>query len=86
MGTFFLGPWLLVYQFVEISNQMELNGEVSNFEKKLYKISTMHGEAEDSKQKKIRMILDIYLFLFLSLRLNKIMSYRLSIFIGFIQS
>ena len=25
---FFLGPWLLVCQFVEISNQMELNGEV----------------------------------------------------------
>ena len=22
---FFLGPWLLVYQFIEISNQMELN-------------------------------------------------------------
>ena len=28
---FFLGPWLLVCQFVEISNQMELNGEVWNF-------------------------------------------------------
>ena len=23
-----VGPWLLVCQFVEISNQMELNGEV----------------------------------------------------------
>ena len=29
--NFFLGPWLLVCQFVEISNQMELNGEVRNF-------------------------------------------------------
>ena len=28
---FFLGPWLLVCQFVEISNQMELNDEVWNF-------------------------------------------------------
>ena len=27
---FFLGPWLLVRQFIEISNQMEVNGEVSN--------------------------------------------------------
>ena len=24
---FFLGPWLLVCQFLEISNQMELNGD-----------------------------------------------------------
>ena len=31
---FFLGPWLLVCQFMEISNQMELTGEVSNFEQK----------------------------------------------------
>ena len=31
---FFLGPWLLVYQFIEISNQMEANGKVLNFEKK----------------------------------------------------
>ena len=31
--TFFFGPWLLVNLFIEISNQMELNGEVSNFEK-----------------------------------------------------
>ena len=28
---FFLGPWLLVCQFIEISNQMEVNGEVTNF-------------------------------------------------------
>ena len=34
---FFLGPWVLVCQFVEISNQMELTCEVSNLEyKKLY--------------------------------------------------
>ena len=33
---FFLGPWLLVCQFIEISNQMELIREVSNFEKKNY--------------------------------------------------
>ena len=32
---FFLGPWLLVYQFIENYNQMELNDEVSNFEKKI---------------------------------------------------
>ena len=31
---FFLGPWLDVCQFVEISNQMGSNGEVSNFENK----------------------------------------------------
>ena len=31
MNTFFLGPWLLVCQFIEISNQMELNGEVWTF-------------------------------------------------------
>ena len=31
---FFLGPWLLVCSFIEISNQMELNGEVWNFEQK----------------------------------------------------
>ena len=29
--TFFLGPWHLVCQFIEISNQMEVNGEVLNF-------------------------------------------------------
>ena len=28
---FFLGPWLLVCQFIEISNQMEVNGDVTNF-------------------------------------------------------
>ena len=28
---FFLGPWLLVSQFIEFSNQMDLNGEVWNF-------------------------------------------------------
>ena len=34
---FFLGPWFLVCQFIEISNQMEPTGEVSNVEqKKLY--------------------------------------------------
>ena len=27
---FYLGPWLLVCQFIEISNETELNGEVSN--------------------------------------------------------
>ena len=31
---FFFGPWLIVCQFIEIFNQMELNGKVSNFEKK----------------------------------------------------
>ena len=31
---FFLGPWLLVCQFLEISNQMEPTGEVSNVEPK----------------------------------------------------
>ena len=30
-------------QFIEISNQMELNGEVSNFEKKNYIIGPMKG-------------------------------------------
>ena len=29
---FFLGPWLVVCQFVEISNQMESNGEVLSLE------------------------------------------------------
>ena len=33
---FFLGPWLVVCQFIEISNQMESNGEVLNFEQKLF--------------------------------------------------
>ena len=33
---FFLGSWLLVCQFIEISNQMELTGEVSKFEQKNY--------------------------------------------------
>ena len=27
-----MGTWLFVCQFIEISNQMVLNGEVSNFE------------------------------------------------------
>ena len=27
---FFLGPWLLVCQFIDISNQMEPTGEVAN--------------------------------------------------------
>ena len=31
---FFLGPWLLVCQFIAISNQMESTGEVSNVEQK----------------------------------------------------
>ena len=31
---FFLGPWHLVCQFIEISNQMESTGEVSNVEQK----------------------------------------------------
>ena len=31
---FFLGPWLLVCQFTDISNQMESTGEVSNVEQK----------------------------------------------------
>ena len=30
-NNFFLGPWLLVYRFIEISNQIELNAEVWNF-------------------------------------------------------
>ena len=30
---FFLGPWLLVCQFIDISNQMETTGEVSNIER-----------------------------------------------------
>ena len=33
---FFLDPWLLVCQFIEISNQMEPTGEVSNVEQKNY--------------------------------------------------
>ena len=32
---FLLGPWLLVCQFVDISNQMETTGEVSNIERKI---------------------------------------------------
>ena len=32
----YLGPWLLVYQFTEISNQMEQNGLVSNFQNKIF--------------------------------------------------
>ena len=31
---FFLGPWLLGCQFIDISNQMESTGEVSNVEQK----------------------------------------------------
>ena len=30
----FFGPWLLVCQFIDISNQMEPTGEVSNVEQK----------------------------------------------------
>ena len=30
---FFLGPWLLVCQFIDISNQMETTGEVSNIKR-----------------------------------------------------
>ena len=33
---FVLGPWLLVCQFLGISNQMEVNGHISNFEKKIF--------------------------------------------------
>ena len=33
-NVFFVGPWHFVRQFIEISNQMELNYEVSNFEEK----------------------------------------------------
>ena len=33
-STFFLGPWLLVCQFIDISNQMETTGEVSSVEQK----------------------------------------------------
>ena len=33
---FFLDPWLLVFQFIEIFNQMELTWNVSNFEKKIF--------------------------------------------------
>ena len=40
---FFLGPWLLVYQSIEISNQMESNGEVSNFEMKILCNSVLHN-------------------------------------------
>ena len=32
--NFFLGPWFLVYQFIDISNQMEPTEEVSNVEQK----------------------------------------------------
>ena len=32
---FFLGPWLLVCQFIDISNQIGVNGHVSNFEQKI---------------------------------------------------
>ena len=28
---FLLGPWRLVCQFIDISNQIEVNGHVSNF-------------------------------------------------------
>ena len=35
-GSFFFGPCLLVRQLIEIFNQMELNGEFSNFEIFLY--------------------------------------------------
>ena len=40
---FFLGPWLDVCQFVEISNQMESNGAVSNFEMKILCNSVLHN-------------------------------------------
>ena len=37
MNTFFLGPWLLVCQFIDISNQMEPTGGASNVgQKDLY--------------------------------------------------
>ena len=34
MNIFVLGPWLLVFQFIDISNQMEPTGEVSSVEQK----------------------------------------------------
>ena len=40
---FFLGPWLEVCQFVEISNQIESNGAVSNFEMKILCNSVLHN-------------------------------------------
>ena len=40
---FFLGPWPLVYQSIEISNQMESNGVVSNFETKILCNSVLHN-------------------------------------------
>ena len=43
MATFFIGPWLLVCQFMEISNQMESNGKVSNFEMKNLCNSVLHN-------------------------------------------
>ena len=36
MGTFFLRSLALSVSIIEISKQMELNGEVTNLEKKLY--------------------------------------------------
>ena len=38
----FLGPWLLVCQFIEVSDQMELNSEVSNIEQKNYTILSIY--------------------------------------------
>ena len=32
----FFGHWLLLCHFIEISNQMDVIGEVSNFEKKFF--------------------------------------------------
>ena len=39
---FFLGPWLLVCQFIDISNQMETTGEVSNIKR----ILTLYARQE----------------------------------------
>ena len=40
---FFLGPWLLAYQSIEISNQMESNGVASNFVTKILCNSVLHN-------------------------------------------
>ena len=40
---FFLGPWLVVCQSIDISNQMESNGAISNFEMKILCNSVLHN-------------------------------------------
>ena len=40
LSHFFLGPWLLVCQFIDISNQIEPTGEVANIlQKNLYNVA-----------------------------------------------